>query len=420
MKQSFEDIIKNAAENYEADYNPSHWAELEQKLNAGEAGKSSKGSFLKGAAALVAVGLTAALIYSGYIKEEVKQPEETVVEQTAPGGIKPGAEVTSEPGAVITETPEHGPKPATVEDSEIIKAAEATAAVINVNAKPAKPDVKEENTAVADNSGEENTTAAPLKAIAFAPVKSSVCEGEEVKFIVTSPADGYTYEWQFMEEAATEGLNPSYAFASPGTYQVVLIASDAAKTTFLRHSETVKVNPKPVVAFTWSDDKNSAINKAVEFNNHSGRAIEWHWDFGDNQTSSEQNPVHTYTANGTFKVALTAKTRQGCSATAANFVTFNDNNPLLAPNSFSPDGDGLNDDFMPEKLLVLDAPFEMSVFDLKGKLVYKTNDKNKRWNGRPDNSGDVYPAGSGFIWMVTLKGSDGKEQRYRGQVNIIK
>lgn len=34
---------------------------------------------------------------------------------------------------------------------------------------------------------------------------------------------------------------------------------------------------------------------------------EWHWDFGDGQTSNLQNPVHTYTSTGTFDVTLTIK-----------------------------------------------------------------------------------------------------------------
>ncbi|WP_321506259.1 PKD domain-containing protein [uncultured Methanoregula sp.] len=41
----------------------------------------------------------------------------------------------------------------------------------------------------------------------------------------------------------------------------------------------------------------------------------WAWDFGDGSTSTEENPVHTYTTAGTYTVALTGTTHQGMSGT---------------------------------------------------------------------------------------------------------
>lgn len=46
----------------------------------------------------------------------------------------------------------------------------------------------------------------------------------------------------------------------------------------------------------------------------------WAWDFGDDGTSTEQNPVHDYTANGVYDVKLTVTNAQGSNATLKSEV----------------------------------------------------------------------------------------------------
>ena len=42
--------------------------------------------------------------------------------------------------------------------------------------------------------------------------------------------------------------------------------------------------------------------------------MSWNWDFGDGYTSNEQNPVHTYTAAGTYNVKLSVSNADGTSS----------------------------------------------------------------------------------------------------------
>ena len=43
-------------------------------------------------------------------------------------------------------------------------------------------------------------------------------------------------------------------------------------------------------------------------------ATAWAWDFGDGNTSTEQNPTHTYADYGEYMVCLTITGDDGCSA----------------------------------------------------------------------------------------------------------
>jgi hypothetical protein len=52
----------------------------------------------------------------------------------------------------------------------------------------------------------------------------------------------------------------------------------------------------------------------VQFTDTStGNITAWSWDFGDNETSSEQNPVHTYNKTGTYTVSLTVTEASGAT-----------------------------------------------------------------------------------------------------------
>ncbi len=56
---------------------------------------------------------------------------------------------------------------------------------------------------------------------------------------------------------------------------------------------------------------------SVSFNNTTANGVTYIWNFGDNSTSTSTNPVHTYTANGTYTVTLTAT---GCLSNTASIV----------------------------------------------------------------------------------------------------
>ena len=58
---------------------------------------------------------------------------------------------------------------------------------------------------------------------------------------------------------------------------------------------------QPTAGFTYVKDGNT-----VTFTNTSSNATMYSWDFGDGNTSMEENPVHTYTGDGDYTVTLTA------------------------------------------------------------------------------------------------------------------
>ena len=79
----------------------------------------------------------------------------------------------------------------------------------------------------------------------------------------------------------------------------------------------------PIAAFSFS-----ATLLEVTFTDAStdsdGTVVSWNWDFGDGNTSTEQNPMHTYAANGTYTVALTVTDDAGETGSTSQSVSVND------------------------------------------------------------------------------------------------
>lgn len=71
---------------------------------------------------------------------------------------------------------------------------------------------------------------------------------------------------------------------------------------------------KPTTSFSFA-----VSGLAVTFTNTSTDATSYSWNFGDGQTSTEQNPVHTYSGGGPYQISLTATNSAG-STTSTSFV----------------------------------------------------------------------------------------------------
>lgn len=69
--------------------------------------------------------------------------------------------------------------------------------------------------------------------------------------------------------------------------------------------------PKAEASFTWLAD-----GLVVTFTNTSKNATKYTWNFGDDETSTDANPVHTYATSGDYEVSLKAVAADGTSNTA--------------------------------------------------------------------------------------------------------
>ncbi len=90
---------------------------------------------------------------------------------------------------------------------------------------------------------------------------------------------------------------------------------------------------------------------------------------------------------------------------------------IYIPNSFTPEG--MNPIFKPVLSDFNDDQYDFTIFDRWGKVIFKTNDYTKGWDGRITLSGQMANTGT-YLYMIVLHDGSGKEYISRGHVNLLK
>jgi len=119
----------------------------------------------------------------------------------------------------------------------------------------------------------------------------------------SGPADGW--HWDFGDAMSSDEQNPVHIYYSDGSYTITLTVHNPWQRDAVRKTDLISVGSVPVPGFTQSPASGPAP-LAVQFTDEStGTPVAWHWDFGDGETSDEQNPDHVYQQPGIYPVNLT-------------------------------------------------------------------------------------------------------------------
>jgi PKD repeat protein len=135
------------------------------------------------------------------------------------------------------------------------------------------------------------------------------------------------WDWDFGDGNTSTVQNPGHTYAAAGTYTVTLtVTDDDSATDSISKSVTVtEPNTPPTADFTFTTGDLTA-NFTDASTDPDGTIVGWLWDFGDGNTSTAQNPGHTYAAAGTYTVTLTVTDDDGASDSISKSVT------VTAPN----------------------------------------------------------------------------------------
>lgn len=112
--------------------------------------------------------------------------------------------------------------------------------------------------------------------------------------------DTETAEWVDADTQTDPDFSPIHTYKTAETFDVVLTA-----TTFLGKEVVVKKQVDGLVLAAIPDFTFDSDGLVAQFTDNSLLAETHTWDFGDGTTSTEQNPEHTFPAEGTYDVSLT-------------------------------------------------------------------------------------------------------------------
>jgi gliding motility-associated-like protein len=154
----------------------------------------------------------------------------------------------------------------------------------------------------------------PLPNPSFAVSTPSSCTlPASVTISNVQPGSGATYNWDFGNGQTSTAQNPTApTYATAGSYTITLLVTNTSTGCENSFSQNVDINEY------FSDFDVSALSvcegTAVSFTNLSSPGTNsWSWDFGNGNSSTQQNPSVTYFSPGTYTVTLTSQnTTIGC------------------------------------------------------------------------------------------------------------
>jgi len=135
--------------------------------------------------------------------------------------------------------------------------------------------------------------------------------------------------WNFGDNSTTSAIMPSHTYTAPGLYTVSLTLTGPGGVDSEVKNGYIQVVDQPTVAEFSATPLSGDAPLDVTFSDLStGDVTSWMWDFGDGNTSTEQNPVHNYVQGGSFTVSLTASGPAGPDTeTKVDYVVLTDPAP---------------------------------------------------------------------------------------------
>jgi PKD repeat protein len=132
-----------------------------------------------------------------------------------------------------------------------------------------------------------------------------------------------TWAWDFGDLGTSATENPTHVYSSTGTFTIKLKVTSAVGCA-ANTSGSVTVNPSPTAAYSINSSSQCLSGNSFSFTDKStissGTISTYSWDFGDLNTSASQNPSHSYSAAGTYRVKLKVTSSSGCVDTTSKTV----------------------------------------------------------------------------------------------------
>jgi len=230
---------------------------------------------------------------------------------------------------------------------------------------------------------------------------------------------GSTYLWNFGDGITSTAENPVHEYYGAGYYNVSLQVSNSN----FCHDQEIKnmfihVFPNPVAGMFTYPSVVSIFEPIIHFSDYSsGDPIVWLWNLGDGSTESTTDFSHTYSETGYYHVTLWVQNIFGCVDSTEEVVYVRPDYTFYVPNAFTPDGDGINDGFMPTGLGIDISSFDMTIFNRWGEQIYKTSDLSRPWDGT--FKGNPSPEGV-YVYKIYFKDALLKEHLLYGHVSLLR
>ncbi|MBP6572872.1 MAG: PKD domain-containing protein [Flavobacteriales bacterium] len=252
----------------------------------------------------------------------------------------------------------------------------------------------------------------PEPVASFAP-DTSGCVPLPVQFSNASTAwTPMQYAWDFGDGNTSNASTPVHDYQIDGVFDVslkVMTSSGCIDTVESVHAAAVRTYPQPVAGFTVYPPSVNIMDPVVLVSDQSEQAVQWTY-WVDGQQVTDPTFLWTFSDAGDYTITQVVSTSNTCTDEATAVVHVRDH-LFYAPNAFTPDGDGVNEIFLPHVIGAVN--YELLVFDRWGSILFRTSETKQGWEGR-NSPPEVYS------YKATVVDHGGHAQEYFGSVTLVR
>ncbi|MEX2595603.1 MAG: gliding motility-associated C-terminal domain-containing protein [Salibacteraceae bacterium] len=240
----------------------------------------------------------------------------------------------------------------------------------------------------------------------YASADTAVCAGDTV-YLNAQGAIAYQWTSSLLGDVLYSP-SPSITPSESGWY---IVEGKNLQNCKKKDSTFVEVFPQPTLSLPFQEDTVTGLHNILIVAESDASLS---WQSSGYLPCSSCDSIKVYPREETTYYVI-AETDEGCKK--LDSVTVIPVSKLFIPNSFTPDGDGINDVFLIKGHNILS--FEMSIRNRWGREIYRSTDLQQGWNGRKFNKGAGSPIGA-YTYTVRYTIVPGQEMVETGLITLIR
>ncbi len=235
--------------------------------------------------------------------------------------------------------------------------------------------------------------------------------------------DEYIFDWEFGDGTRSDERDPRHEYPEVGLYDVYLSITSPlgcfVDTTF---QELIDVRDSPIADFALNPEQPSNIFPDFEVLDRSIGSNTQRYEVTDaigREVFSSPGPGFDYRLRDTATLSIMQIVSHvsGCRDSITKDLRMYLTNTFTAPNAFTPNGDGLNDRWLPKGVWDGATAYELRIWDRWGEQIFATHEFEGSWDGTYKGSNS--PAG-GYLWDVRFVNARGEPEAYKGGVVLVR
>ncbi|HEX4888651.1 MAG TPA: gliding motility-associated C-terminal domain-containing protein [Luteibaculaceae bacterium] len=245
------------------------------------------------------------------------------------------------------------------------------------------------------------------------------CVPHGVGFQLTNPPQqAYLVDWDFgYLDFGSRLRNPFFVYQQAGQYTpscTVTTISGCRDTVNLISPTSVEVYENPKAEFELDTVSSPLLEPFFRASATPFEGLTYQFSVAGNIIGRNPDIDFQYAEAGRHALLLTVVDTNGCESTLERFFEVT-GHQLFAPSAFTPDDDGINDQF--KVVCSRYRAFACTIFDRFGSVLFETSDAAQGWNGQ----GGLKQCSSGsYPYLIEITDMQGLKTVYRGNVILLR